>query len=98
MDIQGAFINRFEKIRTDAKSISDSIPRLYHDGAVNLPDICASLPPRDCTEVTLAVASSIIALYGAHLRCHGTEVSKHALAQEEERLSSYILKLKPGAF
>lgn len=54
----------------------------------------SKLPPRECAELHVSLGIVLISLYKAQLRCQGTDVSKHSIAQENDRLASYLAKLR----
>ena len=93
MDIQSAYINRFDTIRQEVEKLSSLISTLSQDGAINLAELCTSLPPREREELSYTLSHTITVLYTALLRCQGTDASKHSISKETERLQSYLDKL-----
>jgi hypothetical protein len=95
MDLQKECIARFDKLREHIAALTRLVDILSAGGKKSLNDVAATLPPRESAELHFTLAFSITALYNAHLRCQGTDASKHSISQEEERLKSYISKLTP---
>ena len=98
MDLESLYSQRFTRLITEVQNLRSSLVHLTDTGNKNHKSLIENLAPREIAELNLTVAVSIISLYKAHLRCQGTDDSKHAIMQECERLEAYLPKLSQALY
>ena len=93
MDLKSVCLSQFSRLRESLADWNTALDAMSAEGSVSLTDLSSSLPPRGSAELHFAVTYAVIALYEAQLRCQETDVAKHAVRREVERLEAYRAKL-----
>ena len=89
------YINKFSELAKNCRKLSDVLDVIRSYESESSLDVISKLPPRECAELHVTLGVALISLYRAHLRCQGIDESKHSIAQEEDRLQSYLRKMTP---
>lgn len=77
-----------------ARRISSLIDSVTSPACESLTELMNQLAPRESAEFHLSLGIGLISLYKAHLRCQGVDEKNHAISQEDDRLASYLAKMK----
>jgi hypothetical protein len=93
MEVQRSYLLKLHELESAVVCLRDSLNSLRADTNTPASELAAKLNPRESAEFYLSLATALIKLIQANLRCHGTDDAKHAIQREVIRLQSYILKL-----
>jgi|LauGreDrversion4_2_1035121.scaffolds.fasta_scaffold154012_2 hypothetical protein len=94
MDIRQDSLTAYSLLSGCANDISTAVNRISKSDSKNLSDVLGIVPLDEHIEIGLALAYTVVSIYGASLRCDGTDEKKHPISREKERLLSYIKKAR----
>lgn len=97
MDLEALYTARFQRLDSAVEDLKSGLNAISSSGKLQLQTVVENLAPREAAELNMTVAAAIVSLYRAHLRCQGTDDSKHVIGQECERIDTYVAKLSSSS-